>query len=58
MKSKFCIWSENDDGIWEASCGKKDELLFEFNLDGPKKNKFVYCPYCSKIIKEKPYKHG
>jgi hypothetical protein len=56
--SKYCIWKENDDGVWEALCGKKDELLFEFNLDGPKANKFKYCPYCSKLIKEKEYKHG
>ena len=39
---KNCLWIENDDGVWETSCGD----MLEFTVDSPTKNNFKYCPYC------------
>ena len=42
----ICIWTENDDGAFETSCGE----AFEFTNAGPKENKFRHCPYCGKRL--------
>lgn len=41
-----CAWVQNDDGVWETSCS----MAFEFTVDGPKANHFLFCPYCGDRI--------
>ena len=48
LRSPFCIWIENEDGLWETNCGK----IFE-TIDGkPSENKMQFCPFCGKLIEE------
>ena len=48
---KYCKWTYQDiDGFYETSCCGGEG--FQFNEGGVKENKFVYCPYCGKKIKE------
>lgn len=44
---KHCAWIEDEMGCWDAACGQS----FEFYAEGPKENKFKFCPYCGKRIK-------
>jgi hypothetical protein len=37
-----CVWCQDDDGIFQTLCGNS----FEFYAEGPKENKFQFCPYC------------
>jgi hypothetical protein len=52
MKSTaVCEWEEEADGeYWETSCNEAHCFI----TDGPKENNYQYCPYCGKILKEKP----
>ena len=44
-----CEWRYNDSEYYfESSC----EHLHIFMSDGPKENKYEFCPYCGKKIKE------
>ena len=44
-----CTWKLNTtDETWETSCAE----VFEFSDDGPKKNGFLYCPFCGEEIFE------
>ena len=48
VSDDVCEWKYNDaEYYWESSC----ENLHIFMADGPKKNKYEYCPYCGKKIK-------
>ena len=48
--SKFCMWRNIKwGGFYDTECG--DWHCFE--VDGIKENKFKFCPYCGKRIKEK-----
>jgi hypothetical protein len=47
-KDETCAWKANDDGAYRTRCGH----IFEFTCDGVRDNRFVYCPYCGKTIKE------
>lgn len=49
MKLPHCAWNENEDGVWETSCGD----LFEFIESGPKDNKMKFCCYCGKKLVER-----
>jgi hypothetical protein len=40
-----CTWRE--DCGWETSCGE----LFEFTADGPKENRFGFCPFCGGVLR-------
>ena len=43
-----CEWKyNNSEYYWESSC----ENLHIFMSDGPKENKYGFCPYCGKKIK-------
>lgn len=46
-----CYWSEDDDGIWQTSCGN----AFVFTADGPIENGFKNCPYCGRYLQTKEY---
>jgi len=45
-----CTWtvdpSWDEDDIWETDC----DNTFQFTTDGPKENRFKFCPYCGKVI--------
>ena len=43
-----CTWRE--DCGWQTSCGE----LFEFTADGPKENRFGFCPFCGGVLKPEP----
>jgi hypothetical protein len=47
-----CTWQEDENNAWETSCGN----IFEFFNDGPKQNKFKFCPYCGRPISSRRYK--
>lgn len=48
VSDDVCEWKYNDaEYYWESSC----ENLHIFMADGPKENKYEYCPYCGKKIK-------
>lgn len=56
-KTPTCWWDLADDDAshYETSCGH----AFEFTTDGPRENRFTFCPYCGKrIATEKKVKHG
>ncbi len=45
-KSRYCVWSVDENGAYDTECGHK----FEF-MDGDRhENHFEYCPYCGKKI--------
>jgi len=46
-----CAWREDEVGLWHTACGH----IFEFFDGAPSDNKFVYCPYCGKPIREERY---
>jgi hypothetical protein len=41
-----CTWKDDDDGVWETSCGG----AFVFTTDGPTENNMRFCPYCGKRL--------
>jgi len=45
---KYCKWTYQDLDFYRSEC----DMDFSFNAGTPKENKFVYCPYCGKKIKE------
>ena len=49
-KRETCLWEfDEHHGFYETGC--KNAFLFE--TEGIKENKFKFCPYCGKEIKEK-----
>lgn len=46
-----CVWTEDEDGCWVASCDPK-RGLFVFDADGPVANRFRFCPYCGGPLSE------
>jgi len=44
-----CIWMEDDDGIYQTSCGN----AFEFMNGTPDDNHMKFCPYCGKLLRQK-----
>lgn len=47
----FCIWEYNDiDDFYKTPCNNSGYAFNEGNL---KENKFKFCPYCGRVIKEK-----
>lgn len=42
-----CRWRQDNNGIWETSCGN----AFEFNANGPKENRMRFCCYCGKLLR-------
>lgn len=46
----FCIWEYNDiDGFYETPCNNSG---YAFNEGNVKENKFKFCPYCGRVIRE------
>ena len=45
-----CIWKYDDiDNLWDTSCGEK-----QYFIEGDvAENKYKFCPYCGKKIKER-----
>lgn len=46
-----CDWECDSDGPWNACSGH----TFEFFDDGPAANGFKYCPFCGRMLTEKPF---
>ena len=46
-----CLWGQDDDGVWETSCGH----AFEFSDGDPADNAFLFCPFCGRQIKTLVY---
>ena len=42
-----CAWKEDDEVGWKTDCGE----AFVFNDDGPRENRFSFCPYCGGVLK-------
>ena len=50
---RICLWTEDEDGNWNPECDYHQ--TFCFINDGPKKNNWKYCPYCSRELREEPF---
>lgn len=37
-----CVWSQDEDGAWETTCGRR----WEFNVGTPTENNCRFCMYC------------
>lgn len=54
VRAWFCGWRKIFDGCWgggdfyNTDCGN----AHQFMTDGLTENKFSYCPYCGRVIKE------
>jgi len=49
-----CEWVEDEEGIWETSCGNTHMLL----AGTPIENQFKFCPYCGSKLEEKTDETG
>lgn len=49
-----CIWTQDEDGIWDTSCGGK----FEVSFDTPRENGMNYCCYCGKSLTQKEFEES
>ena len=47
--NKTCEWSEDDEGIFQTSCGGS----FMFTDGTPDENEFKFCCYCGGDLKQK-----
>jgi len=45
-----CVWRENEDGLWDTSCGRE----WEFIDDGPKENRVKFCIECGQPVQSVP----
>ena len=48
-----CKWKQDDDGVYDSSCGHK----WQFIEGGPRENGMKFCCYCGKplvTIRRKP----
>jgi hypothetical protein len=41
-----CLWSEDDDGLWQTACGRE----WQFIDDGPIENRLHFCIQCGKHV--------
>ncbi len=46
-----CVWTENEDGQWDTSCGR----CWEFINDGPAENHTNFCHNCGHPVKAVAY---
>lgn len=48
---KNCTWKMEDvnGDVYDTDCGN----CFQFNDGSPEENKFKFCPYCGRHVKEK-----
>jgi hypothetical protein len=44
VQEGVCLWLlwDIDCDMWDTTCGNE----FQFTTDGPRENKFRFCPYC------------
>ena len=50
-QAKSCVWTEDDDGLWNGSCG----LTWQFTDAGPVENECNFCARCGGKIEAHPY---
>jgi len=48
QSEQYCLWTEDDDGIYQTSCLHS----FEFMNGNPELNGMKFCPYCGKLIRQ------
>ena len=48
QSEKYCIWIEDDDGVYQTSCLHS----FEFMDGTPESNGIKFCPYCGKELRQ------
>lgn len=48
---KVCLWTEDDNGVWETSC----KQMFVLNEGTPEQNHMKFCCYCGTKLKQKIY---
>lgn len=41
-----CEWIQDENGVWETSCGN----MFEIIEGTPRDNELRFCPYCGKHL--------
>ena len=46
--TKTCTWSEDEDGVWDTSCGNR----FEIEAGSPEENGFKFCCYCGGALEQ------
>lgn len=49
-----CTWAEDEDGIYQTSCGHAFELI---SGEAPNRQGILYCPYCGKPINQQEAGH-
>jgi len=47
-KTDVCQWEADYDGVHNTSCNNAHAFI----CDGVKENKYKFCPYCGRKIKE------
>lgn len=55
MSDGQCLWTEWEEGQWEAACGLIWELADDGSRTTPKTNGMNFCPGCGKPLSEQPY---
>ena len=48
QSKRYCLWIEDDDGVYQTSCLHS----FEFMDGTPERNGMKFCPYCGKLIRQ------
>jgi len=44
---KECRWTQDEDGVWQTSCGGSYEII-----EGtPRDNKMRFCCFCGKVLR-------
>lgn len=50
-KPPECEWLQDQDyDKWDTACGEAACFI----TDGPKENRYTYCPWCGRLIKASP----
>ena len=44
----LCQWTEDNDGIWQASCDPSPSGMWVFTEGEPEESHVKYCPFCGK----------
>ena len=46
MTDETCVWTEDNDGVWDGSCG----IAWTFESGGPTENRVNFCPRCGRVV--------
>jgi len=48
QSEQYCLWTEDDDGVYQTSCLHS----FEFMNGNPELNGMKFCPYCGRLVRQ------